>query len=313
MIKFDPTDGVAVVIYKTMSTFAGMDHHGHPIDGVQIFLGFLSFFTIAFGGLVIGIFMGVLTSLITKTTNEVRGNYDAIIPLHLFKAPCITVVEPLAVFGMAYLAFAAAEVFHFSGIISIIGCGLIQAHYAFKNISKKSYTTVKYFIKMLSSTSDCIIFLFLGIAVVHGPHYWHTGFTLWTVSFCLVCRFIGVYLLIWLANRKRIREINLQEQFITAYGGLRGAVGFSLVEMINSDNVPPKTMFVTTTLAMVMFTIFFQGGTIKFLVNLLDIDKKKDKRPSIYEEINESLMDQVVAGVELISGQRGRHYVHVSL
>ena len=45
-------------------------------------------------------------------------------------------------------------------------CGLVQAHYSFKNISKKSYTTVKYFIKMLSATSDCVIFLFLGIALV---------------------------------------------------------------------------------------------------------------------------------------------------
>ena len=71
-------------------------------------------------------------------------------------------------FGMAYLSYTFAEVFHFSGIVSIIGCGLVQAHYAFKNISKKSYTTVKYFTKTISSTSDCIIFLFLGIAVVKG-------------------------------------------------------------------------------------------------------------------------------------------------
>jgi len=43
-----------------------------------------------------------------------------------------------------------------------------------------------------------------------------------------------------------------------AYGGLRGAVGFSLVEMIDQKLVPPKQMFVTTTLAIVMFTVFFQ-------------------------------------------------------
>jgi predicted secreted protein len=43
-----------------------------------------------------------------------------------------------------------------------------------------------------------------------------------------------------------------------AYGGLRGAVGFSLVEMINKEVVPPKMMFVTTMLATVVFTVFFQ-------------------------------------------------------
>ena len=43
-----------------------------------------------------------------------------------------------------------------------------------------------------------------------------------------------------------------------AYGGLRGAVGFSLVDMIDDKKVPLKNMFVTTTLMVVMFTIFFQ-------------------------------------------------------
>ena len=80
------------------------------------------------------------------------------------------------------------------------------------------------------------------------------------ISLCLICRSLlkGVYVLTWIVNRKRVRRINVQEQFITAYGGLRGAVGFSLVEMIDSSIVPPKQMFVTTTLAVVMFTVFFQ-------------------------------------------------------
>ena len=33
--------------------------------------------------------------------------------------------------------------------------------------------------------------------------------------------------------RFRLKQINLQEQFIMAYGGLRGGVGFSLVKMVN--------------------------------------------------------------------------------
>jgi hypothetical protein len=42
-----------------------------------------------------------------------------------------------------------------------------------------------------SATSDSIIFLFLGIALVKGQHVWHTGFIVWTISFCLIVRFIG--------------------------------------------------------------------------------------------------------------------------
>ncbi len=74
---------------------------------------------------------------------------------------------------------------------SCIGCGLVQAHYAFANVSHKSFTTVKYFIKMLSSTSDAIIFLFLGMVLVNDVHEWHTGFVLWVLFLCLVVRFLG--------------------------------------------------------------------------------------------------------------------------
>ena len=76
----------------------------------------------------------------------------------------------------------------------------------------------------------------------------------------------SVYGLTWVANKYRVKAINLQEQFIMAYGGLRGAVGFSLVEMISRDDVPShiRRLFVTTTLTIVTFTIFFQVSDFVF-------------------------------------------------
>ncbi len=68
----------------------------------------------------------------------------------------------------------------------------------------------------------------------------------------------GVFLLTAIANRFRLKPINLQEQFIMAYGGLRGAVSFSLVEMLEPSTIKPRQMFVTTTLAVILFTVFIQ-------------------------------------------------------
>ena len=146
-----------------MNVFAEMQHHGLEISTVDISLGVVSFFTVALGGFLIGVVMGVLTALITKTTAHVRGlsvclsvGLPYLGPTNpfgpsLFNARRVSfaVVEPLAVFGMAMLSYLTAELFHFSGLLGLIACGLVQAHYSFKNISKKSYTTVKYFIKML--------------------------------------------------------------------------------------------------------------------------------------------------------------------
>ncbi|KAI9561927.1 hypothetical protein GHT06_012889 [Daphnia sinensis] len=280
-------DAVTVVLYSMMVVFAQMEGN---VAGGQYALGIVSFFTISLGGLGIGILCGLLTALITRTTSEVR------------------VVEPLAVLGMAYFSYLCAELFHFSGIISCIGCGLVQAHYAFANVSHKSYTTVKYFIKMLSSTSDAIIFLFLGMVLVNDVHEWHTGFVLWTLLLCLVVRFLGVFILTAIANRFRLKPVNLQEQFIMAYGGLRGAVSFSLVEMLLPSVIQPRQMFVTTTLAVILFTVFVQGGTIKLFVRLLHIQKDSKTVKCLMNEMNETMFDHLCAGIEEICGHRGNNF-----
>ena len=43
-----------------------------------------------------------------------------------------------------------------------------------------------------------------------------------------------------------------------AYGGLRGAIAFSMVEMLDAKKVGPRAMFVTTTLTVIIFTVFIQ-------------------------------------------------------
>lgn len=42
-------------------------------------------------------------------------------------------------------------------------------------------------------------------------------------------------------------------------GGLRGAVAFALVLVVNEHIIPTKKMMVTTIIAIVYFTVFLQG------------------------------------------------------
>ena len=72
-----------------MATFTSMETD--EIDEKQYILAILSFFTIAFGGLIIGILIGFATALLTKMTKDV------------------SIMEPLIVFGMAYFAYMGAE------------------------------------------------------------------------------------------------------------------------------------------------------------------------------------------------------------
>jgi NhaP-type Na+/H+ or K+/H+ antiporter len=63
--------------------------------------------------------------------------------------------------------------------------------YVEANLSLKSHTTVKYFMKMLASVCDGIVFMYLGISVVSDKHQWNTAFVLTTLVCCLVFRAIG--------------------------------------------------------------------------------------------------------------------------
>lgn len=65
--------------------------------------------------------------------------------------------------------------------------------YVEANISHKSYTTIKYFLKMWSSVSETLIFIFLGVSTVAGPHAWNWTFVITTVILCLVSRVLGQY------------------------------------------------------------------------------------------------------------------------
>ncbi|RUS82314.1 hypothetical protein EGW08_009946, partial [Elysia chlorotica] len=196
-----------------------------------------------------------------------------------------------------------------------IGCGVTQVQYAFNNISDKSRTTVKYFTKVISTCMEIIIFLFLGLSLV-TKHTWNTGFTLWTIVLCLVFRFIIIFAISALINRfdrQRVRTISLPEQFMIAYGGLRGAVCFSLVALLSPAEVPAQGMFMTTTLAVIIFTVFVQGISIKPLVNLLQISLAPEKSRSMYQELSIHVNDHMMAGMEEIIGEHGRNHLREKL
>ena len=75
-------------------------------------------------------------------------------------------------------------------------CAITMKKYVEANISHKSHTTIKYFLKMLASVSETIIFMVLGISTINAGHHWDTHFVLLTLVFCLVFRGIGEQLFV---------------------------------------------------------------------------------------------------------------------
>ncbi|XP_035738567.1 sodium/hydrogen exchanger 3-like isoform X5 [Vespa mandarinia] len=282
-------DAVTVVLYHMFETYSEMGPS--RIVYTDILSGLASFLVVAIGGTIIGVIWGFATGFVTRFTNHVR------------------VIEPIFIFVMAYLAYLNAEIFHMSGILAITFCGITMKNYVEANISHKSHTTVKYTMKMLSSSSETIIFMFLGVATVNNKHNWNTWFVVMTIVFCSVYRIVGVIVLTALANQFRLHKLDKVEKFVMSYGGLRGAVAFALVLLIDPKHVKLQPMFVTTTIAVIYFTVFIQGITIKPLVKILNVKRAERRKPTMNERIHERIMDHVMAGIEDILGKHGNYHV----
>lgn len=279
-------DAVTVVLYHLFEEYSKVG----TITVPDVLLGIVCFLVVSLGGIVVGAIYGFLAAFTSRFTSHTR------------------VIEPLFVFVYSYLAYLSAEVFHLSGIMALIACGAVMRPYVEANISHKSHTTIKYFLKMWSSVSETLIFIFLGVSTVAGNHNWKWSFVISTVILCLVARVMGVVGLTFLINKFRIVKLTQKDQFIIAYGGLRGAIAFSLVYLLDVVHFPMKNMFLTAIITVIFFTVFVQGMTIRPLVDLLAVKKKQETKRSINEEIHTQFLDHLLTGIEDICGHYGHHH-----
>lgn len=282
-------DAVTVVLYEIMKEFIQVK----SVTPAEIGLGFGSFFTISIGGLLIGFIFGIIASILTR----VKSHFECIIVLLL-----------------PYFAYILTDCIGWSGIIAMIGCGLVEAAYAFQNIAEKSQSTVRGIVTQSSEISEGIIFFLIGIQLFSADVAWHTGFCLWGLVACLLARTIVVLSLSALLNYFKVNQMQIRyrEQAILIYGGLRGAVSFSLAFLVERDRLGAsganvKKMIVTGTLFIILATVGLMGLTIKPLVRLFHVQLAGKKQLSIFMDTFDHVLDHTLAGVESTLGVRGRN------
>ncbi|XP_075294235.1 sodium/hydrogen exchanger 4 [Opisthocomus hoazin] len=282
-------DGITVVLYNIFIAFTQM-HRYEEIESIDVFAGFARFFVVGLGGMLFGIIFGFVSAFMTRFTHNVSA------------------IEPLLVFMFSYLSYLSAETLYISGILAMTACAVTMKKYVEENVSQNSYTTIKYFMKMLSSVSETLIFVFMGVSTVGKNHEWNWAFICFTLLFCLIWRTLSVFSLFYISNKFRTYPFTFKDQLIISYSGLRGASSFSLAFLLPANLFPRKNLFITATLVVIYFTVFIQGITIGPLVRYLDV-KKTNKKESINEEIHVRLMDHLKAGIEDICG----HWSHYQL
>ncbi|XP_022437005.1 sodium/hydrogen exchanger 3 isoform X2 [Monodon monoceros] len=283
-------DAVTVVLYNVFESFVTLG--GDKVTGVDCAKGIVSFFVVSLGGTLVGVVFAFLLSLVTRFTKHVR------------------IIEPGFVFVLSYLSYLTSEMLSLSAILAITFCGVCCQKYVKANISEQSATTVRYAMKMLASGAETIIFMFLGISAVDPLIWkWNTAFVLLTLVFISVYRAIGVVLQTWVLNRYRMVQLEIIDQVVMSYGGLRGAVAYALVVLLDENKVKEKNLFVSTTIIVIFFTVIFQGLTIKPLVRWLKVKRSEQRDPKLNEKLHGRAFDHILSAIEDISGQIGHNYL----
>ncbi|XP_062385977.1 sodium/hydrogen exchanger 3-like isoform X2 [Sardina pilchardus] len=282
-------DGVTVVLYNVFDGFVSLG--GENIDAVEIIRGIISFFVVAFGGALVGVVFAILLSLITRFTKNIQ------------------IIEAGFIFVLGYLSYLTAEMLSLSAILAITFCGVCCQKYINANMDERSVITVRYVMKVIANGSETIIFVFLGITAIDKAIWvWNTGFILLTIFFILLYRFMGVFFLTWILNKNRLVPIELIDQVVMAYGGLRGAVAYGLAVMLDGDKIPEKNLMISTTLIVIYFTVILQGITMKPLVQWLKVKRAEHSDLKLVEKVNNRAFDHILSAVEDICGRIGDNW-----
>uniref|UniRef100_A0AAR2ISV9 Sodium/hydrogen exchanger n=1 Tax=Pygocentrus nattereri TaxID=42514 RepID=A0AAR2ISV9_PYGNA len=282
-------DGVTVVLYNVFDAFVSLG--GSKINAGEIIKGIVSFFVVSFGGSLIGVAFAIIISLLTKYTGKVQ------------------IIEAGFIFVLGYLSYLTAEMLSLSAILSVTFCGVCCQKYVNANMDEKSVTAVRYAMKVFANGSETMIFVFLGVTAIDNVIWvWNTGFICLTILFAIVYRFIGVFTLTWMLNRYRLVPIEVIDQLVMSYGGLRGAVAYGLAASLDETRIKEKNLIISTTLIVVYFTVVIQGLTMKPLVKWLKVKRVEPTELKLIAKVNNRACEHILAAMEDIAGRIGDNW-----
>ncbi|XP_055296779.1 sodium/hydrogen exchanger 6 isoform X4 [Sitodiplosis mosellana] len=247
-------DAVAIVMSSSIQKY---DKHYSSSGGFEAGAFFHSvgdFCRIFSLSLLIGAVMGCATALMTKFT-RIRD-----FPL----------LESALFVLMSYSTFLIAEVSELTGIVSVLFCGICQAHYTYNNLSDDSRLRTKQIFELLNFLAENFIFSYIGVSMFTFPKH---HFDLWFITTGFICAMIGraanIYPLSFLLNLGRKPKIPIHFQHMLFFAGLRGAMSFALA--IRNTVSEARQAMLTTTSLIVIVTVITQGGAANYLLKFFQI------------------------------------------
>ncbi|HTP77011.1 MAG TPA: sodium:proton antiporter [Rhizomicrobium sp.] len=179
------------------------------------------------------------------------------------------VVEVALSIALAMGSYAAAQALHLSGAIAVVGAGMLFGGARAKEaVRGETETYLVGFWTLVDEILNALLFLLLGVEMIAVPFHAHqSGLLLAAVPLVLLSRFAVV--MPW-GTYYRFRHSERRPTLILGWGGLHGALSLALALTI--PNGPERALILSTTYAVVAFSITVQGLTFRPLVKRIQRD-----------------------------------------
>ncbi|XP_067045427.1 sperm-specific sodium:proton exchanger-like [Acropora muricata] len=262
-------DGMAIVLYKIFFNLAFSTMTATEIG--------LYFPQVALGGFFFGLIAGRVTVFWLQ---------------HVFNDALVEISITLA---SAYLTFyIGEEVLGISGVIAVVMLG-IQINALKTSISPEVEVFLHRFWEMLAYLANTLIFIMVGVVIMEKALNSLDEYDL----FLLVVGYFGITVirgLVMMAFSPILMRIGYglswQNAVVTAWGGLRGAVGLALALQVYIDQPLIGGKVLAHTAGIVMFTLLVNATTMKKLLEKLGMsdisDSKKISMANAVRQIQES-------------------------
>lgn len=263
-----PTDPVAVIsILKSVKASKSIETKiaGESLfnDGIGIVV-FLVLVGIATGGESTGVGSVLMLFLREAVGGVGFGFIIGWIAYQLLKNVDDYSVEILITLALVSGGYALAMAVHTSGPIAIVVAGLMIGNhgrmYAMTDVTRDN---LDMFWELIDEILNAVLFAWIGLEILVLAFSWDYLLAgLIAIPLSLAARFISVSSFVGLLKFRRKFSKNAIK--ILTWGGLRGGISIALALSLASSE--SRDLIVAITYVVVIFSIFVQGSTIKYLV-----------------------------------------------
>ncbi|MEX2281759.1 MAG: cation:proton antiporter [Gemmatimonadota bacterium] len=182
-------------------------------------------------------------------------------------------IEILLTTVTAFLSFLAADSLGLSGVVAVVGTGLMLGGWGRTKYTPATLHYLESFWGQLAYTATALTFLLVGLATDLTAIGQNLTLIALAVVIALAARAIGIFGLFPLVNRlPAVEKADARYQAVMVWGGLRGAMGLVLAMSI-PEGYAYRTEIITVTLGVVLFSVLVQGLSLEIVIRYLGLHR----------------------------------------